>query len=37
MIDHIEQEVVDEILANYSELEQYATHAYWGDHYINKY
>lgn len=32
MIDHIEREVLDEILDNYSKLEEYATHAYWGDH-----
>ena len=34
IIGHIEGEVVDEILKNYSELEEYATHAYWGDYEI---
>ena len=34
MIKHIEEEVVDTIFDNYSELETYATHAYWGDYEI---
>jgi len=36
IIGHIEKEVVDEILNNYSELEKYVTHAYWGDYYIEE-
>ena len=34
MIKHIEEELVDTILDNYSELETYATHAYWDDYEI---
>jgi len=34
IIEHIKEETADEILKNYSELEEYATHAYWSDYEI---
>lgn len=35
MIKHIEEEVIETIFDNYSELETYVTHAYFGDYDIN--